>query len=138
MFLSFLSVVSVWSVLARIMLLDKQRIHCCVRIHGERHKRHFSALFHYFGIVDGVVGRSAPRERTVVLDQYARRVVGVYLSDIQELVNYHIACFQLILTFNFGLCHIACARNVLVEIVGVSGADIRNVAACLRKRCSIG
>ena len=65
-------------------------------------------------------------------------MVGVYLSDIQYLVDNHIARFQLVLTFNFGLCHIAGARDILVEIVGVSGADVRNIAASLRKSGGVG
>ena len=36
------------------------------------------------------------------------------------------------------LGHIAGTRDILVEIVGVSGADVRNIATCLSKSCGIG
>ena len=94
MFLSFLSIIGVWSMLAHVVLFDKQRIHGEVRIHRESYERHLGTLLHHLGIIDGIVGRGSPREWTVILDQHGRRMVRVDFTDVQNLVDDDIASLQ--------------------------------------------
>ena len=59
-FLSFLTVISVWPMLAHIVLLDEQWIHGQVRIDAEGDEGHFGTLLHDLGVIYGIVGRGTP------------------------------------------------------------------------------
>ena len=74
----------------------------------------------------------------MVLNQYGRCVIGVDLADVQNLIHNHVTRLQLILTLYLSLGHIACAGDILVEIIGMSCADVRDVTTCLRKCGGIG
>ena len=56
MFLPFLSVVGVGSVLAVVVLLYEQGIHGEGGIDAEGDEGHLGALFHDLGVVDRIVG----------------------------------------------------------------------------------
>ena len=137
-FLTFLTIIGVGSMLAHVVFLNEQRIHGQVEVHRECHESHFGALFHHLGVVNGIVGRCAPREWTVVLHQDGGCVVGIDFADVQDLVHDDISCLQLILSFHLSLSHVARAGNVLVEIVGMGGANVRNVLASLSEGGGIG
>ncbi len=77
-----LSIIGVWSVLTTVVLLDEQGVHRSGWGDAKGNKGHFGALFHDFGVIDGIVGRCSPRERPVVFDEHGGRMVGVYLADV--------------------------------------------------------
>ena len=133
-----MSVVGVGAVLAVVVLLDEQGIHRGVGIYRERDEGHLGTLFHDLCVVNRIVGRCAPGEGAMIPDEYGRRVVGVNLADVQYLVNYYVARLQLVLAFHFLAGHVAGAGDVLVEVVGMCGSDVGNVAACLREGCGVG
>ena len=56
MFLTFLTIVGVGTVLAVVVLLDEERIHGQVGIDGEGNKRHLGTLLHHLSIVNCIVG----------------------------------------------------------------------------------
>ena len=74
----------------------------------------------------------------MVLNQYGRSVVGIDFADVEDFVNDDITRFQLILPLYLCFCHVARARNVLVEIVGMSGADVGDILTSLCKCGGIG
>ena len=98
MFLSFLTVIRIRAVLPHIVLFDEERIHRGLRIDTVRHERHFCHVFHYCCVVNGVGGRCAPGEGSVVLDEDARGVVGVVTV---EPFNDDIAGFEFVVAFDF-------------------------------------
>ena len=134
MLLSLLSVVSVRAMLAHVVLLYEQWIHRSFRVHNEGNKCHLGTLFHYLCIVNCIVGTRTPREWTMVLNKYTRSVVWV---DTLETLYNHISCFQLIVALHFFLCHIGSARDILIEIIGMSGTDVRNIFTSLSPSSSI-
>ena len=138
MFLSLLAVVGVRSVLAHVVLLDEQWIHCEVWVNREGYESHLGTLLHHLGIIYGIIGRRSPGERTVVLHQHGRCVVGIDFTDVQNLVHDDIACLQFILSLYLCLGHVARARDILIEVVGMCGADVGDVLACLCKSRSVG
>ena len=60
MLLAFLTIVSVWTMLTHIVLLDEERVHRQVGIDAEGHKGHLGALLHHLGVVHSVVRRRSP------------------------------------------------------------------------------
>ena len=74
----------------------------------------------------------------MVLHQHSGSMVRIDLADVQDLVNDDVTRFQLVLTLYLGLGHIAGARNILIEIVGMSGADVGDVLASLSECGGIG
>ena len=56
MFLSLLAVVGVRSVLAHVVLLDEQWIHCEVWVNREGYESHFGTLLHNLSVVHCIVG----------------------------------------------------------------------------------
>ena len=133
--LLLLSVISIRAMLAHVMLLYEKRIHCCLRINGERDERHLGALLHHLGIVHRVRRVLAPRERTVILYEHRWSVVGID-AQFLELADDNLYCLQLILR-HLRLNHCIGARNILVEIVGMSCTDIRDSLTCLCPRSSV-
>ena len=127
--LFLLTVVGVRTMLAHVMLLDEKRIHRQGRVHRVGDESHFGTLLHDLGVVDGIVGRGAPGERSVVLHQHGRRVVGVDLTDIQNLIDDHVTRLQFIVALHLSFRHVPGTGDVLIEVVGMSGADVWNVTA---------
>ena len=74
----------------------------------------------------------------MVLDENGRSMVWVNLTDIENLVNDDVASLEFVLTLHLCFCHVTGAWDVLIEIVGMCGTDVRNVASGLCKGCSIG
>ena len=60
MFLTFLSVVGVGTVLAVVVLFNQQRVHRGERIYREGDEGHLGHLLHHLGVVHCIVGRCAP------------------------------------------------------------------------------
>ena len=56
MFLSFLAIVSIRTMLAHVVLLDEKWIHSGVGIDTEADESHFGALLHNLGAID-CIGR---------------------------------------------------------------------------------
>ena len=56
MFLSFLSVIGVRTMLAHVVFLDEEWVHSGVRIDAEADESHFGALLHNLGVIDSVSG----------------------------------------------------------------------------------
>ena len=138
MFLSFLTVVGIGTVLAVVVLLHEQGIHGESGIHAEGDEGHLGALLHDFGVINGIVGRGTPGEGAVVLDQHGGSVVGIDLADVQDLIHDDVASLQLVLSLDLFLRHIARARDILIEIVGVRGADVGDIAASLSEGSGVG
>ena len=138
MLLTFLTIVGVRPVLTHVVLLDEEGIHGEGGIDGEGDEGHLGALLHDLCVIDGIVGRGAPGEGTVVLDEHGGRVVWVDFADVKNLIHNDITCLQFILSFNLFLRHVARAGDVLVEIVGVGRADVGNVLACLCESGGVG
>ena len=103
MFLSFLSVICVWTVLAHIVLLDEQWVHREVWVNRESYESHLGTLLHNLCVVNSVVGRCSPRERTVVLNQNGRSVIRIDLADVQDFVDDDVTRLQLIGTLDLFL-----------------------------------
>ena len=74
----------------------------------------------------------------MVLYQHGGSVVGVDLADVQNLIHNHVTGLQFILTLYLSLGHIASAGDILVEIIGVCGSDVRNVTPGLCECGGIG
>ena len=72
----------------------------------------------------------------MVFDKHSGCVVGID-AELLELVDNNYASLLLVFSHLTG-CHVIGARNVLVEIVGVSSADVWNVATSLCKGGGIG
>ena len=98
---------------AHIMLFNEKRIHRKFWIHLICNKCHFSALFHYFCIINSIVWRCSPREWPMVLNQNCRCMVWVNLADVKEFVNNHISCFQ----FIFNMSYNQIAQKVCKSII---------------------
>ena len=64
----------------------------------------------------------------MVLYQHAGGVVGV---DTLKTLHDDVACLQLILALYLGLGHVVGAGDILVEVVGMCGADVGDVLAGL-------
>ena len=124
--------------LAHVVLLDEQGIHGQGGIDAESDEGHLGALLHDFSVIDRVVGRGAPGEGTMVLDEDGRGVVGVDLADVKDLIHNDVACLKLILSFNFRFRHITGAGDVLVEVVGMGGADVGDITTCLCEGGGVG
>ena len=65
-------------------------------------------------------------------------MVWVDFANVEDFVHNHFARFQLVLTFHLSLSHIASAGYVLVKVVCMSRADIRDVLSGLGKGSSVG
>ena len=65
-------------------------------------------------------------------------MVGVDLADVQDLVHDDVTSLQFVVALDFCLGHVAGAWDILIEVVGVSGADVGDIAACLCEGCGIG
>ena len=115
--------------LAAEVLLDEQRVHRRGGVHAERDKSHLGHLLHHYGVVDGVVGVLAPGERTMVLHEHTGGVDGVDVATLDAVYNHHTGLFLILGHLTLG--HITGAGNGIVEIVGMGGADVGNVLACL-------
>ena len=124
--------------LAHVVLLDQKGIHRRLRIDTEGYEGHLGALLHHLGVVDSVIGRGAPRERTMILDQNGWSMVGVDLADVQDLVDNDVARLEFVLSLDLSLGHVAGARNILVEVVGMCRSDVGNVSTSLSKGCGVG
>ena len=74
----------------------------------------------------------------MVLDQHSGCVVRIDLADVQNLVYDDVACLQFVLTLDLSLGHVARAGDILIEVVGVSGADVGDVLAGLSEGCGVG
>ena len=122
--------------LTREVLLDEQWIHRQVRVDAVGYERHLGYLFHDDGIVDGVIRILTPREWTVILYQYTGSVDGVDFT-CQNAVHNDDTCLFLVLSHLVG-CHVTSARDGIVEVVGVSSANVGNVEASLSPCSSIG
>ena len=131
-----MSVICVRTMLAAEVLLHEQWVHGGVRVHAERDERHLCHLFCNHCVINSLVGILTPCERTMVLDQYARSVNWVDVVFL-ETVNDDNARVVLIFCHHV-LGHCISARDAIVEVVGVSCADVRDVQACLSPSGSIG
>ena len=60
MLLAFLSVVGIGAMFTVVMLLDEERVHCCLGIECERNVSHLGTLLHHLGIVHGIRGACSP------------------------------------------------------------------------------
>ena len=54
MFLSFLSVIGIRTMLAHVVLLDEKWVHSGVGIDSEADESHLGTLLHNLGIIDGI------------------------------------------------------------------------------------
>lgn len=130
-----LSVVSIRTVLAAEMLFYKKRIHSCIWIYTEGNKCHLSNLLSYYCMIYCLVGILSPCERTMILYQYTWSVNWVDIV-LLEFVNDNNTCIILIFC-HLVSSHIICARNCIVEVVGMSCSNARNVLTSLSPCCSI-
>ena len=96
---------------------------------------HFGDLLQHDGIVDGVEAVGAPGEGTVVAYQHGGGVHGVHPH---EALDYYVAGFLLVFAPDLGLAHAAGAGDVLVEVIGVGGADVGDVEAGLGPGGGVG
>ena len=120
----FLSVVGVGAMLAAEVLLDEERVHGGVGVDGERDECHLGHLFHHHSVVDRIVGVFAPGERPMVLHQYAGGVDGVDVA-FPDAVDDDDTGFFLVLC-HLAFHHVVGAGYLIMEIVGVCGADVRD------------
>ena len=130
----FLPVVCVGAMLAGEVLFYEERIHSQLRVHLICDESHLCHLLHHNGIVHGLFGSLAPAERPMVFHEHARSMNRI---EADKALYDYISCLEFIVTFDFGGSHIACARNGIVEIVGVSSADIGQIDSCFRPCCCI-
>ena len=96
---------------------------------------HLGHFFQHHGVVHGIVGILAPGKGAVVFHQHGGRIVRI---DFLEGFHNHIARFLLIFAENLVLFHIARAGNILVEIIGMGGADVGDILSGLRPGGGIG
>lgn len=134
--LLFLSVVCIGPMFAAEVLLYEQRVHGGILVYRERDERHLGNLFCHYCMINSLVGILAPSERTMVLYQYAWGMNRIDVSLLEAVYNNH-SCIVFVFCHLVG-SHIVGARYAVVKIVGMSGADIREVQTCLSPGCGIG
>ncbi len=74
----------------------------------------------------------------MVLDENGRGMIRIDLTDVEDLVDDDIARLQLVVALYLSLSHVTCAGDVLIEVVGMCGADVGDVATSLCECCGIG
>ena len=104
-------------------------------MHVAGYEGHLGHFLQHYGVVHGIVGILAPGEGTVVFHQHGRCVVRI---DFLESFHNHVARFLLIFAKNLSLLHVPRTGNILVEIIGMGGADIGDILSGLCPGGGIG